>query len=278
MSQQASLDNSENSPQHLEAEYTQFIRESVETKAYFKDALDWYFSRYVTPICDRTLLIFGAMLAAVVMFCLVEMINGAFPLVQEAPIFIRAKDQSIYTPNLIALKARSGEKNYDPDIKTVDEAIAKYLLGKYVQEREGYNYSKGVVEDVNTKFNHIKNTSSATEYRAFQALMSKDNPESPIQTFGQKIIKNIKIESVKFIRKNPQDFKSKAIDYISNKTPTAADVRFTAITQTQIDDVLKEDKQQYLARINFSLSPIEKKQTKENLGFSVASYKLYKVK
>ena len=62
-------------------EYFDFIKKSVDDGSYFKDAVNWYFFRYVTPICDRTLLIFGAMIAFVVLFFLIQMVRSDFPLV-----------------------------------------------------------------------------------------------------------------------------------------------------------------------------------------------------
>lgn len=71
-------------PEQAEA-YLSFIKAGVEDGSYFKDALSWYFFRYVRAICDRTLLIFGAIVAAVIFFFLIQMIEGAFPLVQHVP-------------------------------------------------------------------------------------------------------------------------------------------------------------------------------------------------
>ncbi len=53
------------------------IKEKVEDGSYFQDALDWYFFRYVNAICDRTILIFGGIIAGVVFYFLLEMIYSA---------------------------------------------------------------------------------------------------------------------------------------------------------------------------------------------------------
>ncbi len=139
-------------------EYFEFIKTSVADKSYFKDAFDWYCFRYISPICDRTLLIFGAMIAAVVLFFLIVMIEGTFPLVERTPIIVEAKDQSKFFPNLIELKPKKESVGYDSQIRTVDEAVAKYLVSFYVKTREGFDFSKAEVEDVNKKFNYIKNS------------------------------------------------------------------------------------------------------------------------
>ena len=249
--------------------------------SYFKDALDWYFFRYVTVVCDRTLLIFGGIVAAIVLYCLIEMLRGAFPLVVKDPIFIKAHDQSNYFPSLIHLKPKKGERDFDPEIKTVDEAVAKYLISVYVNDRESYNFSKAEIEDVNRKFNRVRNNSSDSEYRNFQVLMSRDNPESPINNFGQNIAKTVNIESVRFVRKEEKDFTKRAFDYIAGKIPTNAEVRFVATTtrMNENGEVIAES-QRYLAKISFAFAGINKEENGKRsvIKFSVNSYQLFKIK
>ncbi len=259
------------------AEYLESIKNSAEDGAYFKDALDWYFFRYVTPICDRTLLIFGSIIASVVLFFLVKMISLAYPLVEKVPVFVAAKDQSVYFPNIVALKPQKGKENYDQEVRTVDEAVAKYMLSAYVKERESYDFSKAESSDVNQKFNRIKNLSSSDEYRNFQLIMSPDNPTSPIKDFGQPVIKIAKIESVKFIRKEVQGFGNQAREFLTSKIPTEAEVRFLTNIKTTSETGVNEEKERYLAKINFVLEGINKDE-KGAIKFTVNSYKLFKIK
>ena len=261
-----------------EEEHAQFIKSSVADGSYFRDALDWYFFRYLSPICDRTLLIFGAIIAAVVLFCLVEMVQSAFPLVQKVPIFIQAENQAFYFPSLVELKPKKDSKNYDPAITSVDQAVLKYLLSVYVKDRESFDYSRGEIEDVNKKINRVRNISSADEYRAFQLGMSKDNPASPIQQFGKNIVKTIEIESVNLIKKEPQNFTEKAKEYLSNVIPTSAEVRFIATTMEKTEEEgNKVTKERYLAQINFDFTGVDKDK-KGSLNFMVNNYKLFKIK
>jgi type IV secretory pathway component VirB8 len=257
-------------------EYHEFIKASVEDGSYFKDALDWYFFRYLTPICDRTLLIFGAMVAAVVLFSLFTMIEGAFPLVQHIPVFIKSKDQSLYFPNLVSLKPRQDKPGYDRDIKTVDEAVAKYLSAFYVKDREGFDYSAAEIEMVNNKFTRMRNLSSLDEYKNFQVIMSKYSPDSPINKFGQNIKKIITIESVKLIKAQSKNFTDQAMDLILVQLPKESEVRFTATVRTRTDDGIKEEKESYVAKLNFDFDGINKDEKANSLNFVVTSYKLFK--
>ncbi len=260
-------------------EYFDFIKKSVDDGSYFKDAVNWYFFRYVTPICDRTLLIFGAMIAFVVLFFLIQMVRSAFPLVEEVPIFIQAGDTSLTFPNLINLKPKKGQAGYDPQITTVDEAVAKYLITDYVKERESFDFRKGEIEDVNNKLNHIRNISTDNEYKIFRSIMDKDNPDSPINFYGQNVVKNIQIDSIKLVKIEPKDFAQKARQYLSNKIPTEAEVRLTA-TIKSVDletGVVTEKKDRYIVKINFAFDGV-KKGEKGIINFLVNGYKLYKVK
>jgi type IV secretory pathway component VirB8 len=258
------------------AEYFEEIKASVEDKSYFKDALDWYFFRYVTPICDRTLLIFGAIIAAVVLFFLFQLIQGTFPLVERPPVFVAADDPSISFPNIVSLKPKKGTESYDQEIKTVDEAVAKYMLSLYVKERESYDFSKAEAEEVNRKFNYIKTLSSADEYRNFQLIMSPDNPDSPIKNFGYPITKNITVESVRFHRKEAHDFKEKMMKFILVEVPSEVEVRFSSVIKTRLDSGIKEEKQRYLAKIKFRFDGVKKDE--KTIKFTVSSYKLYNIR
>ncbi len=273
-------------PEEL-SECFDFVRASVKDGSYFKDGLNWYFFRYVNPFCERTILVVATMVAIVVSYCLIQMISGAFPLVEKLPIIIAAGDESQYFPSLVPLKPQpktpGAARYYDPAITTVDEAVAKYLVSIYVADREGYDYSKSEIEDINTKFNRLKNTSSAPEYREFQLYMSKDNPDSPIHNFGQDVAKTVTVQSVKFPKKEPKDFAAKAKDFLSTKIPSEAEVRFFTSLKTKDDaGEIKEEKEKYVAKINFAFSGVVKEdknktEKKQPLNFVVTSYKLYKV-
>lgn len=259
-------------------EYLGFIKSSVEDGSYFKDGLNWYFFRYVTPICDRTLLIFGAIIASVVLYCLVQMVRSAFPLVEEVPVFVAAADTSVSFPNLVNLKPRKDSPGYDQNILTVDEAVAKYLLEIYVKDRESYDFSKAEVEEVNRKFNRIRTLSSAEEYRVFQLIMSRDNPASPLNNFGQNIRRDVKIESVKLVRKEVVGFANQAKDFLKNVLPSEAEVRFIATTKTtDANEVTKDESERYITKISFDFAGAQKDK-KKDLGFAVKGYKLYKIK
>lgn len=259
----------------------QQMKAAIKDGSYFNDAYDWYFFKYLSPICDRTLLVFSGTISAIVIFLLFQMIQQSFPLVEEFPIFYKSKDQAVYVPKLSGLKSYYANSSEDDkkEIGRVDEYVARYLLATYVKGREEYDYSKASIAEVNDKFKRIKDTSAASEYTKFQALMSRNNPLSPLRYFGKNVDRQVQIESIKFIRKEPEGFASIAKDFMIKEIPTQAEVRFktTLTNRDAIDESKKYFRQRFLAKISFSFKGIDKNQTGA-VDFVVNKYDLYRVK
>jgi type IV secretory pathway component VirB8 len=208
----------------------------------------------------------------VVLFYLVQLIRGTFPLVEEFPVIIKAKDQSLYYPHLLPIKSKD-----DKEVSTVDEAVAKYLLSVYIKDREEYDYSNAEIYDINQKFNRLKNTSSVAEYSKFKLFMSKDNPNSPIYNFGKNVVRKVKIESILFIKEDPKNLVTKAKNFLQVKLPTQAQVRFVATTETTREIDIKDTKEEFVADIGFTFSGASKDEKDRSLNFTVNNYQLYKV-
>ena len=257
-------------------EYLTYVKSTVADKSYFKDALDWYFFRYISPNCDRTYLVFGALLGALILFYLFEMYSGAYPLVQKVPIFINANENAEVFPYVYPLKIAVSKENSDKNF-TADEIVAEYLVKKYVETRESYDFSKAEVSEVNDKFNQIRNTSSGDEYRTYQMFMSKDNPDSPIQNFGKNISRSIAIDSVRIIKKDTGNALDKAKEFIVAKVPTEAEVRFIATTKTIDNTGAQETKDIFFAKVAFDFPGIDRNK-KDDIKFIVKSYRLFKLK
>ncbi|NBX53141.1 MAG: hypothetical protein EBT63_05790 [Proteobacteria bacterium] len=264
-------------------EYCNLVKESVDSGKYFKDALDWYHLRYITPICDRAYLILTILLLFFMIYVVKTMSDSIFPLVVQQPIFTSAKnayaDKDRFSPRIVKLKPRQGEAGFDPRIENFDDSVIKYLLINYVQDREQFDFRKAKIEDVNKKFNRIKNNSNFREYKNFQIFMSKENPSSPIRFFGKNSKRDIKVTSLKFYRRQPKNFAEKIIFFIANTIPTEADVSFAATTTT-VDEIgnIKKVNEEFLVKIKYDYQPIFKNDTKSNITFNVNQYVLYRVK
>lgn len=254
-------------------QYFEFIKAEVENGGYFKDALDWYMLRYVNPMVDRAIMVVVSLIAAISLYFLSQIISNAFPLVEEVPVVIRDYDMSLYRPVIKKLK-----KDQDLTIKTSDEAVAKYLLTSYISDREAYDFRKGEVKSVNQKFNRVKNNSSFAEYKNFQLFMSRDNADSPINNFGRNIYKDIEITSFEFVREAPKNRYQKLKSLFSNRIPTQANVKFRAKTYFKDKEgKYQSESQDYLAKIKFNFSGLDRNAKSGVLNFVVNEYKLYRV-
>ncbi|NCA28896.1 MAG: hypothetical protein EBS92_06460, partial [Proteobacteria bacterium] len=160
-------------------EYCNLVKESVDSGKYFKDALDWYHLRYITPICDRAYLILTILLLFFMIYVVKTMSDSIFPLVVQQPIFTSAKnayaDKDRFSPRIVKLKPRQGEAGFDPRIENFDDSVIKYLLINYVQDREQFDFRKAKIEDVNKKFNV-----SDALYQSVMEVMKSDKKEGSI--------------------------------------------------------------------------------------------------
>lgn len=254
--------------------YLNHVKSSVENKSYFREALSWYFFRYISPICDRTYLIFGAIASATILFYLFQMYNSAYPLVQKVPIFIKANADAEYFPYIYPLKIAVNKNNSERNF-TADDIVAQYLVKKYVETRESYDFSKSNIAEINDKFTQIKNTSTTDEYRIFQMFMSKDNPNSPIQNFSKNISRTITVESVSIVRQTPNYSINTAKEFIIARIPEEAQVHFIATTKIIDETGSHETKEKFYVKIRFDFAGINREK-RDAIKFTVKSYRLFK--
>ena len=246
-------------------EYREFIRASVKDGTFFEDAFDWYIFRYVTPLCDRTWLFVVAFASSIITYTLVLMIINSLPIVSKVPVIIPAKDMAVYYPKITAL-------NDSPDIKTIEEPIIKYLVIKYLKDREEYDFSKMNTNDLNTKFEIIKNNSTSNEFKNFKSSISLNNKNSPIRDFGTNVSRKVEIESFSFKRNLSDDFLSKAKNFVYTQVPTQASIAYKLTINSNSGQVTQT---RYVADISFKFSNINNKSLDNDLEFSVSDYKLF---
>jgi len=250
-------------------EYNDFIKASVANGAYFKDARDWYILRYVYPVCERTMLFFIAAFAGAIFYILATTIMLSLPIKQEVPIIIRPTDQSKYFPVIKKLKD-------SVDLQNVDEAVSKYLVTEYLKKREGYDFRRTNLEDLNKQLKYVKNNSSLQEYEKFQSFLSKENQDTPIKYFGRDFQRIVDVDSVTFVRQNVGTLIEKARDFIKSEVPSEVIIRYRVTTKINSVNVSSE---KYLVKVKFKFSGIKAEKTPNSrLDFMVISYKVYKIK
>ena len=255
------------------------INQSIKDKTFYKDGIDWYFFNYLSPICDRFMLIISGAISIIVFYIVLKMIESTYPLVEEFPIFYKSYDQSLYTPKLVRLKRDNISNSDIAQDASVDESVLKYLIKNYVKEREGFNFKDAKISTVNKKILTIKNSSSSTVYKQFQQAIDKNNPTSPLNFFGQNVERKIIIKSVEFKRIVPKNFAQKAKEFIVATIPTKANVNFSATTfKININSGEKTTySEDYIVKMDF-LFPGIKKDHEGALNFEVTNYQLFRIK
>ncbi|MFT6332268.1 MAG: type IV secretion system protein VirB8 [Lentimonas sp.] len=251
-----------------EKEYNEFIKRSVADGSYFKDAREWYIFRYIQPICERTILFFINIFTAFVTYILVISVVDFFPIKEEVPIRIIAKDTSRYFSTIKPLKDSI-------NTKTIDESVLKYLLTKYVEKRENFDFrEEDNIEKLSNKILYIKNNSSIKEHKNFQKFLSRANPASPIKYFDSDFQRIANVESVYFPVKKVDDFVNKAKYFVLSEIPESAEIRYEITTKinSKIASVKK-----YLVKVNFNFSGVDSN-TSSKLEFAVTSYQIYTIK
>jgi type IV secretory pathway component VirB8 len=245
-------------------EYREFIRYSVQSGEFFRDSFDWYIFRYVSPLCDRTWLFFTTISGAIISYLLFIMIVNAFPIVEKVPIIVTAKDTVLYYPKITHLRDSK-------DLKTIEEAVIKYLLVSYLKQREEYNFIKLTTNDLNQKFDIIKNNSTPSEFRRFKSFVGLNNKNSPIRDFGKNVTRKVAIQSFSFKRELNKDFISQAKNFVYTELPSQANIGYT-LTLSGGGRTIRRN---YVARVSFKFSRINNKNLDEEIAFQVSEYKLF---
>lgn len=271
---ESDLKNQQKESMKEHGDYHEFIKSAVADRSYFKDGLDWYMLNYVNPVVDRTIMVVVSVFASVALYFLVQIISSAFPLVEEVPVVIRDYDASIYRPKIYDLYERYGHEN----VQNVDEAVSRYLLTNYVVERESFDFRDSNVGRVNAKFSKIKNNSSFAEYKNFQIFMSRDNANSPINSFGRNIYQTVKVTGVEFLRNENTGYERFKAMFRTN-IPKKANIKFsTFLHKMNSDGKMVSKRQDYLVKVDFSFAGLDRNAKKGVLNFVVNEYKLFKVK
>jgi type IV secretory pathway component VirB8 len=262
------------------------IKQKVADGSYFIEARNWYFIKYVSPIVERAMLFITAIISFVILYYLYQVMQMAFPLVEKKPIFVRSLDQSqyhVYLENLKPHKRSAIDKDkIDPRITNNNEAIIKKLVAQYVVERESFDYRDSDIQKVKTKFNKIRNTSSATEYKKFQAVMDGENPDSPIGRLGADYRRKAIVSNVDLQKKQL----GKLEKLVKEADVTSAIVSFSTITKTSDDDGYYEIKEDYRVNVKFTFGGIKEysklgkssNQEPLELKFIVEDYQLFRIK
>ncbi len=147
------------------------IAKMVEDGQYFRDAKDWYHSKYNFPVIERSFCIMFSIMAFIIMIVSVNILMSFFPLEKKIPISVVIADPS---QTYSTLKKLSPKRDSDPDLVLQD-----HLLFKFVETFENYEPTYK-----NQKIN--KNITYTSTYAAekiselYSSLVDLQNPDGYI--------------------------------------------------------------------------------------------------
>ena len=223
------------------------LYELVKSGEYFKEAREWYKTKYVHPFSQRTFLMIVIVIMVVVFGSVLLNIYNLFP----------TKKEISYTINLADATNRAARiDEVDYDSHDAQLSIVNKLAERYVIRRESYDY-----DDLKRQFVYIKNSSTRLVFKRFYNFMNIDNPESPVLRYKKNIDRKIKILSAKYpdgnsaiitFRATAEDLRGEKhedkvwkstfkfdVDKVSESLPPGQRFNFTV---TEYDAILVEDK------------------------------------
>ncbi|MBL0318907.1 MAG: hypothetical protein IPP74_06425 [Alphaproteobacteria bacterium] len=222
--------------------------EYIESGHYYEDARDWYNTRYILPINERTQYIIFSAISLFLLAVMLFNITLLFPTETKVPFFSKvdnfAKQYSVITPL------------GDPGL-TVNQSIAKYLISRYIKAREEYYPSNA---DIEKKFYFVHQNSSAPLFKVYQEHMSTSDPDSPLLKYQLTSTRTIEILNIIF-DENPQH-------------PETMVVTFRATVNT---NQVKETTN-WQATLSFNLSdPVVSLYNNVPFEFTVTNYEVQKI-
>jgi len=162
------------------------IARSIEDGSYYEDAQDWYNIKYLYPVVERTFFIFLTSISVICSVIAAFILYSFLPLTTHIPVAVSNNDPvSQYT----AISKMTKDVGYSD----ADGVVQKYLIRKYVESYEEYDYQNNFAKmSANSNFissfsnDYIKNT-----YAFFSSLR---NPESFRLKYREHTLREIKVE------------------------------------------------------------------------------------
>lgn len=169
---------------------------------------------------------------------------GLTPLKTAIPYLLRVDSTTGYVDKIEPYNAAAG---------TVDQAVARFFIARFVENREGYEWNT-----VQSMYDIVESASSSAVFSAYQNYMSSDF--SPVKKLSKKLKMNVKVNSITFL---------------DGKT---AQVRFTKLI-TEPDSSLSAGYKPsvWRATLTFDFSnkvTTEKERLTNPLGLKITSYKV----
>jgi type IV secretion system protein VirB8 len=226
-------------------ESDKIVARYIDDGTYFKEAFNWYASKYLFPVTLRSYFIIGFIALAlgfstIFYESLIKITTDKYPF----PIY--ALDQTKYFP---FIKSLAKEK------EPLERSFARYFVRTYILYREKYEYLNFIGENKEILLNKIKAFSSRRVYREYLDYIDPEqNPDSPVVLYKNRTTRNIEIMEILFLKHNHAKINFKAIE----------------------DGPLEIKESNWTSEITFQLDDIEEAfKRKDKVNFIVTTYKTY---
>ncbi|MFK7973840.1 MAG: VirB8/TrbF family protein [Rickettsiaceae bacterium] len=197
------------------------LREHIRSGEYFANAQEWYKSKYINPLSQRSFLLILTTIVCILFLGSVISVRHLLPIKTKIQYAINTETNANQSTQII-----KAEKISDNPLLS----IADIMIRHYVVKRENYDYS-----DLQKQFVYVHNNSTRLVYNKFFKFMNIDNPNSPIMRYQKAATRITKIISTTYHGNN------KGI------------VKFRAVSKNIAGDILEDTTWQ--AEIDFESDP-----------------------
>lgn len=225
------------------------IAQKIEDGSYFEDALQWYNTKFIMPVYTRSMMVLVAAFGAFAFIIVASNINSILTKNEEIPFIITSENTTDYYSVI---------KDLSSGGRSVQRDVARYLISKYIEERENYSYADFQGDNLKNILKRIKSSSLKKVLDEYKNYINKANPYSPVVRYGNRISRTVAVKDFKFIE--------------SDKTSGKAVVQFEAV---EVDTAANIKKDLWEATINYKLPDIQTiAQTGAPLRFLVTYYRI----
>ncbi|MCE2992110.1 MAG: hypothetical protein LW825_04225 [Candidatus Jidaibacter sp.] len=227
------------------------LKKCIKEGTYFKDALDWYASKYIFPFTQRASFLTLCAILSVGTLISINAARSSFEST-KIPFPIYAKDQ---------VKFFSIIKPLSQGEESIEISVARYFISKYVTLRENYNHLDFSGENRGLTQNKIKALSSSQVYSGYEEYMDPNqNSDNPITKYKNQTTRLVKIKEI--LIKAPSGY------------PESATVTFTATEKNNFGST----SQDYRSELSFMMNNMANiYEGSDPLYFVITKYRTYKL-
>lgn len=161
-----------------------YIAEKVRSGEYFREAKGMYDVSVNDPMAERYFYVFVTVLALLTFLSAIFAMQSLYPLTRSVPFIYALNDVLEDLPSITPLKTSPHQ--------SVDEAVLLFRARTFVNHYESYN-----INLLERNYSGVEHDASPEVFAAYQLLLQRSNPESPVMKYQRHSVRNITILSVR---------------------------------------------------------------------------------